>query len=114
VAGLEPGQTAPLGDEAIANAVARVVLPFIVSTAGGSAVAFPRLTLQQYASLCVELASWPDRVNETRWRYGVADEATWRALHAYWEGKIAASAALQAERGAAEATYRRWMRGESG
>lgn len=102
VAGLEPGGTTPTGDD-IKKAIAALPFPRIRS-----------LTVQQYVSLCVDLEVWPAHANETRRRYGVRDEVAQRLLDAHWQEKLSRSAELRAERDAAEATYRSWLRKASG
>ena len=104
------GETLPLGNDAIQKAVAAV--PFAGSTGGAAVVAFPELTVQQLVSLRADLRGPPDRVSETLRRYGVPNEAAWRALEAYWEERFARSAELRAERDAAVERYARWLRGE--
>ena len=47
------GQTTPVGDDSIEKVVS--ALPYPGNTAGPAIVPFPRLTLEQYASLCAEL-----------------------------------------------------------
>ncbi|APR80854.1 Hypothetical protein A7982_06201 [Minicystis rosea] len=111
VAGLEPGKTAPLGDEGIAKALA--ILPFAVSAGGERVVSFPRLTLEQYVSLREDLVARPDRASETQRHYGVPSEAAQRALDDHWRAKLAESAELRAQHDAAVATYRRWLAGTS-
>jgi hypothetical protein len=106
VAGLDPGGTTPPGNDSIERA--RAVLPF------PRRPAFPRLTLEQYVSLCVDVALWPTHAIETRRRYGVPDEAAGRALDAHWQEKLSRSAELCAERDAAVATYTGWRRRASG
>ena len=78
------GETAPIGDDSIAKAVA--ALPFAGSTAGAGVVAFPQLKLEEYASLRAELSVWPERAGEILRRYHVVNEAAQRALDEHWEG----------------------------
>jgi hypothetical protein len=106
--GLGTGETATLGDTAIARALA--VLPFAPSTAG--VVSFPDLTPQQYASLRAELAVAPGRPGAILPRYGVWSEAARRALDAWWEAHLAAQPAVRAAFEKDLATFTAWLRGE--
>jgi hypothetical protein len=84
VMGLDPGETAGLQNYAVANAMA--VLPFIVSMEG---VKFPKLTVEQYAWLLVELELWPERRAEIAARYKVESDAAWPALEEHWRRYLA-------------------------
>jgi hypothetical protein len=54
VAAVAPhAETAPIGDDSVAKAVA--ALPFAGNTVGAAIVPFPRLKLEEYASLRAEL-----------------------------------------------------------
>src|SRR5262249_32357360 len=59
--------------------------PAPVGVRPGLASAFPSLTLEQYAQLCVELWEEPHRAGETCARYGIADDRTASALHSFWQ-----------------------------
>jgi hypothetical protein len=71
-------------------------------------VAAPALTLEQYASLCVEIAAAPARMAEISMRYGLTDEQRGRA-DAYWRARMAAEPEVAAAWNRAYATYRQWL-----
>ncbi len=96
VHGLEPGRTLPLGDTSIAAAVAQA-LPF--------AALPPPLTGRQYASLCAELALWPERSEGILLRYQVRGGAARAALDAYWARVHAARPEVRAAFEADFASY---------
>jgi hypothetical protein len=64
-------------------------LPFlkVASMAGG-------WTVESYASLCAELAVFPEHRGRLLHRYGLQDDAARRALDAQWSGRMARDAAL--------------------
>jgi hypothetical protein len=68
----------------------------------------PRLSLEQYASLCVELGLYPDRAALTLKRYGVSP-AQKDALNRYYHAALAADPALRDRWEAACRTYRDWL-----
>jgi hypothetical protein len=101
--------TRPLGDTTMERTVA--MLPFAGNTVGTGIVPFPRLTLVQYASLCVELWLWPQQRTEIFKRYHVLHEAAYRAMNAHWQEVFAAQ---PEERAAYESTaqlYEAYLRG---
>jgi hypothetical protein len=81
------GDTAPVADDAMAKAVA--ALPFAGTTVGAGSVPFPRLKLEQYASLHAELRVWPERAGEILLRYYVPSEAARKALEEHWAMRLA-------------------------
>ena len=83
------GETAPLGDDSIAKAVA--ALPFAGNTVGAALVSYPRLSLEAYASLRAELSLGPERSAEILPRYHMMNEAARRALDEHWQIELAAS-----------------------
>lgn len=95
-------QTAALG---VAVAVGDAV-PF--GTSSGAAP--PELTLEQYASFRAECAVTPERLDEVRTRYGVADEPAQRALERSWEQRLAADADLHQRYEELLPGYERWLR----
>ncbi len=103
------GETAPLGDDAIEKA--RAVLPF----ARGAAPVVPtsKLTLQQHASLCCEIAEAPERAAEAMARYHVtaAEKEGADRHHAAWFAREPAARAAWDE---AYRTYRVWWVGSRG
>jgi hypothetical protein len=102
------GETAPIGDDSIAKAVA--ALPFIGNKVGAALVPFPRLSLEGYASLRAELLVWPERSAEILRRYHVMNEAARRALEEHWELELAASPEARATFDKALAEYTVWLR----
>lgn len=102
------GETAPLGDDSIAKAVA--ALPFAGNTVGVAIVPFPRLELEQYASLRAELAVRPERSAETLLRYHVLSEAARRALDEHWHTHFADDPEACAAFESTLAQYIAWLR----
>jgi hypothetical protein len=96
------GGTTPSGDDSITRAVA--ALPFV------AAAAFPAFTIVQYASLCVELAAFPERTEVTLARYGVAGPAARRALDEHWRRWLAARPDLAPRFEWARQRYATWLR----
>ena len=112
VLNLNQGKTAPLGDDSIAKAVA--ALPFAGNTVGAALVPVPRLPLETYASLRVELLVWPERSAEILPRYHVMNEAARRALEEHWERELAASPEARASFDKALAEDTAWLRSQRG
>jgi hypothetical protein len=88
-------------------------LPFAAAPPAPPAPAAPApaaspLTLEQYASLCVELQRRPDRIAETLGRYRVTAEQR-AQLDAYWRSRLAADPALYVSFASACAAYRAWL-----
>ena len=104
------GETAPLGDDSIEKAVA--ALPFVGATSGAGVVFFPRLSIQQVASLRAELALWPERSGEILRRYRVMNEAAHRALWEHWQAELAASPEARATFEKGVASYTAWLRAQ--
>jgi hypothetical protein len=71
-------------------------------------VALPRVSLEQYASLCVELDMYPDRAALTLQRYGVS-AAQKVALDEHHRAMFAASPAMGERWEAACRIYRDWL-----
>jgi hypothetical protein len=101
------GETAAPGDDSIAKAVA--ALPF-TSTVGAGVVPFPRLTLEQYASLHAELAVRPERSGETLLRYHVLHEAARGALDEHWRKQFADHPEARATFEGMLAQFTGWLR----
>ncbi len=80
-------ETVPVGDDSILKAVA--ALPFLGNTVGAGIVPFPRLTLEEYASLCAELEVKPERSPELLIKYHVLSNAGHRALDEHWRKHLA-------------------------
>jgi len=102
------GETAPVGDDAIARAVA--ALPFAPTPAGASAVAVPRLTLQAYASLRAELAVHPEQRADLLRRYLVPTEGALLALDEHWRQHLAAHPEARAQFARNLAEFTAWLR----
>ena len=103
------GETAPLGDDSVAKAVA-AVLPFV--PVGAAPVPFPRLSLEAYASVRAELSLWPERSAEILPRYHVMNEAAQTALEEHWQRELAASPEARATFEKDLASYTAWLRAQ--
>ncbi|WP_437854442.1 hypothetical protein [Sorangium sp. So ce363] len=68
----------------------------------------PTLTLEQYASLCVEFAAAPGQAQEISSRYGLTQEQ-WTNVNAYWTGRMSSEPAVRAAWERACVTYRQWL-----
>ncbi len=98
------GETAPVGDDAIEKALA--ALPFARGAAPPPAPA-PRLTLEQHASLCCEIADAPERAAEAMVRYQVTP-AEKEGADQHYAARFASEPAARAAWEAAYRTYREW------
>jgi hypothetical protein len=89
-------------------------LPFVGPPSGAASVvaagsdASRRLTLEQHASLCVELAVAPDRAEETLLRYGLT-RAEQRETDAAWRARLGRDPDAQLRWDRAFAAYRGWL-----
>jgi hypothetical protein len=72
----------------------------------------PDLTLQQYASLCVEAELYAANVKEVDARYGLASEAARSELHRIWGEKLAADAATKEQWSALIQQYRTYFQAQ--
>jgi hypothetical protein len=102
------GQTTPIGDDSIEKVVS--ALPFPGKTAGTAIVPFPRLTPEQYASLCAELSVYPERLTDIRRRYHVMNTAAHRALDEHWRTQLDESPASRAKFHDDLARFTAWLR----
>jgi hypothetical protein len=102
-------ETSPLGDSSVQRAMA--VLPFVGNTVGMGLVAFPRLTIEQYASFRVDLSLWPKRSAQIHPRYHVANNAARAALDEHWKSHFEERPKARARFEAAFAEYRAWVGG---
>lgn len=68
--------------------------------------AAPALTLQQYASLCAELAVFRDRTDAIFQRYGLADPRDRAAVDLSWKERLRR---IPAENQGWQALYQRWV-----
>jgi hypothetical protein len=66
----------------------------------------PKLTLQQYASLCAELAVFQDRTEAIFQQYGLGDPRDRLALDQAWQERLRQS---PDEHQGWQALYRRWV-----
>jgi hypothetical protein len=73
----------------------------------------PDFTIEQYASLRVELEQGPDRVAEILARYGVPVQRR-EALEAYWEARFARDQVLYMNFSRAYAQYVAWLKTNRG
>jgi hypothetical protein len=71
------------------------------------------LTLEQYASLRVELEASPDLARATLLRYGVQADGR-AALDAHWQGRFAVDPALRAQFARTYAEYVAWFKANAG
>jgi len=92
-----------MGETVPADLVSPLAAPLPFSSS------LPQLTLQSYASLHAELSVSPANAGEILRRYGVADEATRRALDDAWRARLAASPRTQAEWQRLYNEYREWL-----
>jgi hypothetical protein len=70
----------------------------------------PSFSLEQYASLCVEIRRDPTRAGDVLRRYYLSTEQH-RRLDAHWRPRLAEDAALRARWEQACATYDAWLQG---
>jgi len=112
------GATMPHDAEDMRQAVAAAT-PFagsegVAGAAGAAAVMgvvyYRELTLQQYASLRVDLAASPAAMDATLEKYGVPNRASWWALDAAWR-RYAEWPGVWPAIQAAEVEYKRWRQG---
>jgi hypothetical protein len=82
------GETLPVAADLARAATA--TLPFGKSVAASLKPATMRLTIEDYAAVCVELALYPDRALDVMRRYHVPDEQTLRAIDADWKSRLSA------------------------
>jgi len=75
----------------------------------GARPTMPVLTLEQYASLCVDISMSPGREAETLTRYRLTPEEK-RALDGYYGERIAKDPALRRAWDVAYRTYHEWLR----
>jgi hypothetical protein len=90
--------------------MAVAALPFAGNTGGAALVTFPRLSLEEYASLRAELAVSPKQSDVILPRYHVMNEAAGRALHEHWQIDLAASPEARATFDKLLADYTAWLR----
>jgi hypothetical protein len=102
------GQTTPVGDDSIEKVVS--ALPYPGNTTGTAIILFPRLTLEQYASLCAELSVYPERLTDIRRRYHVMNTAAHRALDEHWRTALNESPAARAKFHVDLTRFTAWLR----
>ncbi len=102
--------TVPAGDDAITRAVA--ALPFAGSAA--AAAVFPRLTVNEYASFCAELAVAPESAGALLVKYQVGSKAAQEALDAHWRTRFGEDAGLRAAFERAFGEFVGWLRARRG
>jgi hypothetical protein len=114
VMGLGTGKTAPVEDDALARAIALAIAAHPLPTgAPGEVLAdFPRLTLQQYASLRAELGVAPEQVRAILPRYGVESVAAHRALNGWWETYFARQPAARVTFHDDRERFMEWLRAQ--
>ncbi|MDC3987946.1 hypothetical protein [Polyangium jinanense] len=103
------GGTLPANEEI--SSIARKLLPFGAQASRNEPpTREPDLTLEQHASLHVELDLDPEQRPEILRRYGLSAEQHAR-LHATWNARMAVDPKLAAAWQQAVAQYRAWMSG---
>ncbi|WP_437731305.1 hypothetical protein [Sorangium sp. So ce1335] len=93
--------------QAVSAGAARPATPF-EAAAKPKPPAAPPLSLEQYASFCVEAVLAPANLSQVLQRYGITVEQR-AALDAHWQGKMASSPEIRAAWERACATYRQWL-----
>lgn len=97
---VQPTAPAPAGPPAPPDPAAAATLPVT-------------LTLEQYASLCVELSMPAAKADEVLRRYALTMEQG-RIVDAHWKAKVAAEPAARAAYDRAYAAYRSWLASAQG
>lgn len=77
-------------------------------SAGAMGSSTPGLSLEQYASVCVELSLHPAKAEETLRRYRLTEDQRAK-LDAYWQARIASDPGVAAAWNHACAVYRDWV-----
>jgi hypothetical protein len=94
---------------AASNVPTGPALPFVRAPASDARAIEPALlSLEQHASLCVELTVAPERTHETLVRYGLTPELKARA-DAYWRERAKAEPAVEGAWASAYETYQVWF-----
>jgi hypothetical protein len=83
----------------------KAAIPARVEAPGSS---FPQLSVEQYASLYVELAALPGRSTEVLDRYRITEEQR-RQLDAHWAARMVADPALRQAWDSACNAYKAWL-----
>jgi len=119
-----PTPEPPVDQISAATAAAmRLALPFVTSpdkartaTPPAAAPATPlapagptRLTLEQYASVCAEIAVAPREARQIRAKYGMPDDATWSATDGAWQQRLSRDPALKARWIELASQFRDWL-----
>ena len=85
-----------------------------VAAAAAPPGASQELTLAQYASLCAELALYPDHTSEVWRRYRIADATAAERIHRYWALRFLADPALEPTYWESHRQYFTWLRRSGG
>lgn len=104
VHGTQVASTAPKGP-ALPFEPSRGVAPAPLPANMGD---LPALSLEQYASLCVDLAADPAKRPEILGRYRMSEDQQ-RRVDASWQSRMAADSRVRAALDQACATYRAWL-----
>ncbi|MDC0740948.1 hypothetical protein [Polyangium mundeleinium] len=96
--------TLPLQMDLMAQA--RAAMPFLKPSAPVEA---PRLSLDAYASLCAELAVRPESRAKVFRRYGIRDDAAWRAVDQEWRVRFTERPEIQREWQGKYDRFREWL-----
>jgi hypothetical protein len=102
------GTTAPLDEARMATL--RETLPFNASTVGTGTIPFPRMSLEQYASLEADLAGGRATREAVLADYRVLHEAALGALRADWEARLASSPEERGRYAGMLAEFTAWVR----
>ncbi len=81
-------------------------------TPAAAAAGVPELTIEQYASLCVERAMNPGAEGQVAQRYEVPSPEALQALDARWHQSLQADGALNGRFQQAYAQYEAWLRSQ--
>lgn len=92
--------------------VAQAAVPFAGTPKAAAPARGPDLTLQQYASLCAELAVYPERADSIRLKYRVGDAQAMAALEGVWRDRFARDAAARADWQKQVEQFQRWLRSQ--
>lgn len=92
----------------VASPPSSPLLPFRPQSTPPAQAAFPGFTMEQYASLRVEIDMLPDQLSQTLARYHVPSDA-WPALELHWRDRLDADPALRAVFSRACRIYGEWL-----
>jgi len=91
-------------------AAQHATLPFPTGAGRPAPVAYPRMPLQTHASLCAELAVFPEKAAEILRKYNVSSDAAHAALEHEWRTRLDAHPDTKVTWDQAFSTYSEWLR----